>query len=360
MAALMLCSVRLRRKCASSIAHVERGFVLPVLILALLGGSALLLTWPLASPALDERSRRPLARARLALLAHVAAYPESYGPLGAGPGHLPCPDSDGLWRSQELSSAAASMASFSGDGPDPPCGTAAVAIGHLPRHVSLPGRRELFHAEDAQLWWYVVSADWVNNPARAGIAERGSAALSASAPGLAAAIIDPSALSLQERRERMHAARTSNRVEDAVARLQGGAIARVFVPHGVPAGGRVGQSIVPAIVPAIGLTRQALHRAASLRVSAWLTERARMAADSLQSCQTNATAVSNLPARHWILDIDPAAPCRPVRDTGIAGIELDAVLIEQVPASRHWFVRGGWHRQPPVTTGAATVSGSSS
>lgn len=349
----------------------ERGFALPALVLALLGGSVLLMALPGVDPGHRERDRRPLLQARLALLAHVSAYPESYGPLGAGPGHLPCPDTDASgWRQPGVPSRdAGTSAPFSGDGPDPPCGGAALAIGHLPRHVSLPGRRELFHAEDAQLWWYVVSADWVNNPARAGFAERSGApgdvpgdvagGVAGGAPGrvpggatrprLVAAIVDPGVLSSRERHERLEAARGASRVEDALARLQGVDTVRVD-ESGLATRQRSRRAGVTSVV----LTRAAVHRAASQRVVAWLHERAQASLAIMQTCIQFTIAEPDLPARHWLVDVDPAAPCQAVRETALDEIGQDAVLIEQVPAARHWFVRGGWHRRAPRVSRSAS------
>jgi len=103
-----------------------------------------------------------LIDARRALLAYAVTYPLLYGPAGAGPGHLPCPDTDVpvWWGGQENDSP------FSGAGPNPPCGRGVVAMGLLPRHVRIGHQRHAFHPLPTQSIGYAVSTNFVNNPRR--------------------------------------------------------------------------------------------------------------------------------------------------------------------------------------------------
>lgn len=98
-----------------------------------------------------------MINARQSLLSYASLYAYFYGPSGAGPGHLPCPDTDSRVP-------VAIRRPFAGDGPNPPCGSSSNSNGHLPRHVSLPGNRYAFHSEPHQRFEYSVYADVVNNP----------------------------------------------------------------------------------------------------------------------------------------------------------------------------------------------------
>jgi len=84
--------------------------------------------------------------ARQSLLVYATLYPYLYGPRGAGPGHLPCPDIDGS------------------ESPAPPCGNASPATGQLPRHVSLPGHRYAFVPDVSSSYRYIADSDVINNP----------------------------------------------------------------------------------------------------------------------------------------------------------------------------------------------------
>lgn len=99
----------------------------------------------------------PLRKSRQFLLSYAVAYPYLYGPQGSGPGHLPCPDTD----STTLSGFASARVS---DGPDPPCGQQQIAIGHLPRQVSLSGSRYAFSDLASARLSYEVDSRVINNP----------------------------------------------------------------------------------------------------------------------------------------------------------------------------------------------------
>lgn len=104
-----------------------------------------------------QTDQHAMIQARQSLLSYASLYPFLYGPSGAGPGHLPCPDTDDL-------TPIATSQPFAGDSPNPPCGSSSRANGHLPRHVSLPGYRYAFHRESYQRFDYSVYSHVVNNP----------------------------------------------------------------------------------------------------------------------------------------------------------------------------------------------------
>lgn len=102
-----------------------------------------------------------LVDARQSLLSYAALYASLYGPSGAGPGHLPCPDTDGFNLDSPFFLQGSDQ---SKDGANPPCAALSESAGLLPRHTVLPGYRYLFHAEPWQKYQYVVSGDVINNP----------------------------------------------------------------------------------------------------------------------------------------------------------------------------------------------------
>ena len=345
-------------------ASPQRGGVLLALVLALAGSGALWLASrvPPPSPEVD-RTRLRLLDARRALLAHSSAYPESYGPSGAGPGHLPCPDTDTPLSASTIAPRPSGSYPFRGDGPNPPCGGAAIAVGRLPRHVSLPSRRELFHREGAQRFVYAVSADAVNNPPGrivAMLGEEGAGeASSATAAGDGAApirsdphdpvvvlIVDTGGVPLPSLGR--HAAETaSGDPRDLLAAI------RDDVVRG--AGERAGMTIEH-----VTLRRGELLEAARLRVAAWLVATLRRAAGGA-SCESYggrallALLAESPPGLPPVgVDADTNADAGEGDEvSGTSGGEDDACdpetaprpdTLERTPVERHWFVRDGWYR----------------
>ncbi len=135
----------------------HEGFVLLALLAVLLAGASAAALFGGGDPSrsLDARAAADahrLARARDALLAYTASYPELYGPTGAGPGRLPCPDTDESYRLA---------------GPNPPCGRGAAATGKLPEHVTVPGMRVGLDARyGREPIRYRLDARAANNPPR--------------------------------------------------------------------------------------------------------------------------------------------------------------------------------------------------
>jgi hypothetical protein len=145
----------------------QRGYMLIVLMLSMLGISAALLGgapifWHLGDA---QHKREVLGNAKTALLSYAVNYIDLYGPRGAGLGHLPCPDTDINDTSANKSNQPASVdASWRYDGPNPPCGNGVVANGRLPRHLTALTGRYSFHQQPAQQLLYSVSTRYINNP----------------------------------------------------------------------------------------------------------------------------------------------------------------------------------------------------
>ncbi len=108
---------------------------------------------------ITERDRvfRLLKNAKQNLIALSVTYADNYSATGAGPGHLPCPNTDMPDGLREH------------DGPSPPCGNADVAVGRLPRVSTISAANRVlayqkgYYNAEAALW-YAVSNQFVNNP----------------------------------------------------------------------------------------------------------------------------------------------------------------------------------------------------
>ncbi len=101
-------------------------------------------------PLIQENTQLNIERDRL--LYYAVDYVNLYGPGGAGPGHLPCPDTDaGALR----------------PGPNPPCGSNHIQHGMLPDGVSRRVGRVAFTDSLFQRSEYSVAGSVVNNPSQA-------------------------------------------------------------------------------------------------------------------------------------------------------------------------------------------------
>lgn len=138
----------------------QRGYANAILMLSVLSG--LVLSSSVQSLVIDSRlsvteaDRQTITSAREALIAYSVNYMELYGARGAGPGHLPCPDTD--------AKAGSTIDQWKKDGPNPPCGQQPVATGWLPRHANVNHGRYRFHSDARQRLWYAVANEFVNNP----------------------------------------------------------------------------------------------------------------------------------------------------------------------------------------------------
>lgn len=106
---------------------------------------------------IERQQRLKFAKENLKALA--VNYMDIYGPTGAGPGHLPCPN-------QKVPNDSRSSL-----GPDTPCRGEYFVIGRLPMLVGIEQHRRVLNYQsdqyDAQnALWYIVSSRFVNSPFR--------------------------------------------------------------------------------------------------------------------------------------------------------------------------------------------------
>ena len=246
-----------------------------------------------------------LQTARQALLTYAALYPWLYGPRGAGPGHLPCPDTD------EQTMAPWSQASRR-DGPNPPCGSEASAIGQLPRHVNLAGHRYVFHVESYQRLEYRVSSAMINNP-------------------------------------------VNRIINDAVIRGEQGQwpfVAWVRQPLD-----ETGQP--HSAISQVPVSRESLLPGVRRSVAAWLVRQVNRERDEVCSLTAEWVSASTSPDAPDLLSliaqresesVTQPAP-QPVDSPGSCleyppqDAAVDDRLIEGVPLAAHWFMRNGWHER---------------
>lgn len=311
-----------------------QGILLPLVALALsLGGAAWLVAMTGAGRSTDadldgaDTARARLLDARRALIAHASAYPDAYGPLGAGPGHLVCPDTDTpLERAPTLPGGRAGD-DFGGDGPNPPCGGGSLAVGRLPRHASPDGRRRLFHGETSQRFVYGVSTGHVNNPP--GRAVRHARASGSIAAEVVAVIVDPGGATLSS--ATLAGARDPlellARVRSGVAR-EAGADTAGALPH-------------------VFLTHDELRAAAVRRVAAWFVETAN---DVARRHGTPGSTGDDPHGPASAIVCPGDAPHESLRRVGDRDTDDCAMpdTIENTPRERHWFVREGWFRDVAV------------
>lgn len=310
------------------------------MILVLLVLSGLSLTWITSvsdgqsstklSSAAAWRKATILNDAQQSLLSYSALYPFLYGPRGAGPGHLPCPDTDSTLNSAAaggVSQIAPYYRGFSQDGPNPPCGSLSIATGQFPRHALLVSQKYLFHSEPDQRISYQVDSSWINNP--------------------------------------------TNRVVN------------VGMPDRSPDGSLVvvATMSMPAesdnkTVTSLPVYQRTLMTGLRPALAAWLMNLANKRLP--ETCRHSArrlgaenTSIPTAGAEHEQLPIQPCKPLSTAESTCVNdavlrllvdGIKQDSVCldrqlqqltIEDVPASQHWFVRNHWMDWISVSVSAA-------
>lgn len=301
-----------------------RGYLLLPALALLLPSASLLIALGATDDAggREYRAERvELERIRDRLVAYASGYDLLYGPRGAGPGHLPCPDTDRPSRSRWPKRA----------GPNPPCGRGPVATGRLPSAVSPGTRRYRFHHRPQQAFWYRVSTAFVNNPL-----DR---------------IVNPDTLgdlSHGAYREVVAVVGFGTDVEDDPA------------PGVAPGGARAASTIAIRVAD--------LRGPAIDRVRRWLLSRLRSERVRTSACERSRPhEIDGEQWLDWLLDSAErcgGAPAAPAAATTAATIAANATLpvespaaptpvamLEGVPASRHWFVRNRWfdHVQATVT-----------
>ena len=142
------------RICGAQYPSDDRGIASLPLLTALI--VALVVPWFLMPGPLSLSTDIGIRAAKTALISYASSYQDHYGPLGAGPGHLPCPDTDFVRGSNSQS------AKF--PGPNPPCGTTEIVMGFLPQRIQLANERYVFNKTTHSTIWYAVSTRYVNNP----------------------------------------------------------------------------------------------------------------------------------------------------------------------------------------------------
>ncbi len=262
-----------------------------------------------------------LQTARQGLLTYAALYPWFYGPRGAGPGHLPCPDTDAVnW-------AVWSQAS-SRDGPNPPCGSDANATGQLPRHVNLPGHRYVFHVEPYQRLAYHVASEMINNP-------------------------------------------VNRIVNDAVIKGEQGQwpfVAWVRQPPDEASQTQFTTSRVP-------VSRESLLPGVRRSVAAWLlaqvnSERGEVcllppewsSASSSPEVPGVLSLIAQRESEHLVQSMtqsstQPEDSLHSCQDYPPQDMAADDRLIEGVPLASHWFVRNGWHQRVVIQSTESCAAG---
>lgn len=251
-----------------------------------------------------RQDQTTLIEARQSLLSYAALYPWLYGPQGAGPGHLPCPDTDNPAQGKVFDHRGISNT----DGPNPPCGKHSVASGKLPRHVRLSDRRYAFHTEPEQRATYRVSGEFINNPVNR--------------------IVNPS-------------------IVDSQAKFNLAAVVELPVAAKDLPGARV------------VLTHQVLLRSTLPSVAAWLIDKSQtlsrswcdeVVPDVEISFLNNGNGFNALRCTRFVAMVERcpheqalllAMDNLPETDSCAADV-LASLSLDGVPAARHWFVRNQW------------------
>ncbi len=280
----------------------ERGYVLVAVFVLLLGAGAGLSsiavggnTSSLLLENAASQHQAALINARQSLISYATVYHYLYGPAGAGPGHFPCPDTDGF--TQNIATAASGLDQRR-DGPNPPCVAAHFSKGNLPRHTVLPGHRYLFHAQSEQKLRYEVNGQMINNPINR--------------------VVNLSTLQSSINSE----------------------IASVFLPSEDSRG----------LTLKVPITSGALINPTVAAVAAWVIQRSnRFVPQPDPVSGQNAVDAQCHQDRMWLQVLD-----EPVvggeRETEAASENDECIVnrlednvIEGVPALRHWFVRNQWY-----------------
>ena len=295
--------------------HTEFGYVLLSMLVMLLSVSAGWLSiastaaqYGATPNAISERDRRGLADARQSMLSYAVLYPYFYGPTGAGPAHLPCPDTDGY---RESDAEVQSAENQRRDGPNPPCADHAGSDGQLPRHIALPGYRYLFHSQSTQRYDYTVAGFMVNNP-----------------------------LNRVVNLDRLYA-----HADQPVATI------------------RLASSINKKSKASVSITGMALVNATAASVADWVVKRS--ARVRYESCRLQSNdVVAKQPILETKVCHSPGSLSQQcVSDQLLISVlDLPAVFsgdclatslelntLDGVPALRHWFVRNEWYRSFTLT-----------
>jgi len=181
-----------------------------------------------------EQNIQRLNLAKEALLAAAVTYADNYGPRGAGPGHLPCPDLD-----------PPDDGNAGNDGPDPPCGSTDKQIGRVPR-LTLATRSDLTNTESTSSLiqselnrskllefypqlsfqdrqpWYVVDDAFINNPTNRIVNAETTTTLSDSAGRAVVAVLIAPGKMMPESHQQRPGIAPADYVESVVTTLRAG------------------------------------------------------------------------------------------------------------------------------------------
>ncbi|MEE9321075.1 MAG: hypothetical protein V3U76_11560 [Granulosicoccus sp.] len=278
----------------------QRGVGVLLLMLVLLVGAGSTALWLAASAeplaAINTSMKHPwqdLIQARQALLAYTADYAQLYGGTSAGPGHLPCPDSD-IRKPVKADSAAPN------DGPNPPCGRGGFSTGWLPRQVTINAHRYVIQPQKSRNYRYTVATGYINNPINRIVNSRSNTGLSVGGRQAVVAMIST----------------------DKVVGDQG---MQIF------------------------LYRGQLIKTAKRAVAAWLIEALQRA--YLRSCRDESIGGSE-GCRFTSTVLSRENSTQHEQYINLRGQDLVSVLADPVansidgtPILRHWFVRNRWHEE---------------
>ncbi len=150
---------RSRRLTVGAIKHKQSGFALYIMLILAILVSVQLMSSQLNAQLSNHKTERQqrLKFAKENLIALAVNYASNYGPSGAGPFHLPCPN-------QKIPDGSRTT-----EGPDTPCSGDKIVVGRLPRLVGIDHQQRTLNYQpdqyDAQnALWYIVSTNFVNNP----------------------------------------------------------------------------------------------------------------------------------------------------------------------------------------------------
>ncbi len=308
---------------------MQRGYVLLLSLIVLVSGGllSLMATLPQQHTGAMLQSGFELADAKLALISYAVSYPDLYGPAGAGPGHLPCADTDGP---STLNSRVA-------DGPNPPCGKASLSIGRLARQVSLASHRYAFDVHDERRLWYAVASEFINNPVNRIINPLSSGPLRVQGQNdVVAVLFNPDkALSDKQIMTRVHA--IINRV--SVGRQSyGETTAGKFL-----AGDRSVEMVAT-------ITAKELRLPVMRRVGDWLQDMlnsaARLRCGGIEFCKPYDIfepdcEVSIEPLMYWLAEsrLTDRFRCQQGESSDVSGARL---VLQGIRLPSHWLVRNKW------------------
>lgn len=287
------------------------------------------------------RQLQILSAARQQLIAYAAAYLESYKPTGAGPGHLPCPDTDQTPDEYYV------QAGLRGDGPNPPCGKHAIAIGKLPRHISHGKHRYAFHLEDKHALWYAVDTRFINNPINRAVNPETVGRIHFTSELSAAAVVF---IPIE-----------SSPMWKQPASVVTGRLQQAFQ------GGQGLDSLKESIFQYVLITPMALLSAVSQRVALWLHEQYQVndffACASNKLCEYAVLRSCGFAQRDrmllLILDNTTTIKCDGTSaDRDRSKLLISDARLDDVFLQRHWFYRNDWWRFVDIKIDDGCLSGS--